>query len=239
VTVELPHVQPLVDQALALSSDLAPAAFARTEARPAVAKTEKLETQTAKSEALEPSTAKSEALEPAEQPHIRQALEQVPFQNEAGPYLERVSPGEVALVTTGGPIWQAQLTPRTERAQTALRSARPSGTNLAQATPVRWLPLGNVGGRPTIQLLNAARSQGLAANTRTALVDRGWRKIRIGNARSMRERSVVLYTALRTTLARRLAAHFGCKAVRVDGGDRVIVLLGRDAASRRVASSRA
>jgi hypothetical protein len=241
IPVELPRVQPVVEQALVLSTDLAPKqALVRTAAIPVAAKSETLDVQTAKNESLEAVSAESETRESTEQAHSRQALTEVPFRNEAGPYLERIAPGEVALVTTGGPIWQAQLTPRTAQAQTALRSTRPQrGTNLAMATPVRWLPLGNVGGRPTIQLLNAARSQGLAANTRTALLDRGWRKIGIGNARSVRKRSLVLYTALRTVVAHRLAAHFGCKAVRVDGADKVIVLLGRDAASRRAASSQA
>jgi hypothetical protein len=241
VTVALPQVQPMVEAALALSSDLAPAsALVKTAATPAAAKNERLETATAKSEALEPRASKKEALDAADPPHNGQALAEVPFRHEAGPYLERVSLGEVALVTTGGPIWQAQRAPRTAQTQLASRTMRPQrGTNLAMATPVRWLPLGNVSGRPTIQLLNAARSQSLAANTRTALFERGWRKIGIGNARTVRKRSLVLYTALRTATARRLAAHFGCKAVRIEGGDRVIVLLGRDAASRRAASSRA
>jgi LytR cell envelope-related transcriptional attenuator len=187
-----------------------------------------------------PGAAKSEALDPALKPKQRKSLEQPNMPNRSGPYLERLSSGEVALVTNPGPIWHAPVLPAVREARGKSRAPKTDAVAaLALATPVHWVPLDNASTRPTIQLLNAARSDGLAASTRTALVNRGWRKIGIGNARQVRERSVVLYTPLRAVLGRRLAAQFGCKAVKVEGGDKVLVLLGRDAATRRAASSRA
>jgi hypothetical protein len=71
------------------------------------------------------------------------------------------------------------------------------------------------------------------------LQDRGWRKIRIGNARNVRQRSLILYSAARVQIAHRLAAQFRCAALKVTGLKNVIVLLGRDAAARRSQSARA
>jgi hypothetical protein len=187
-----------------------------------------------------PTAAKNEALDPALRPKQRKSLEKGSMARNDGPYLERLSPGEVALVTNPGPIWHAPVPPIVRQARIKSRAPQTEAVvALALATPVRWVPLGNAGSRPTIQLLNAARSDGLAASTRTALVNRGWRKIGIGNAREVRDHSVVLYTPMHAVLGRRLAAQFGCKAVKVEGGDKVLVLLGRDAATRRAASSRA
>jgi hypothetical protein len=93
---------------------------------------------------------------------------------------------------------------------------------------VRWLPLKAL--EPSnVQLLNAARSQGLAAQSRNVLADRGWRRLAIGNAREVRQHSLVLYGPTRMHLATRLAAQFRCNAVKVAGMKSVVVLLGRDA----------
>jgi hypothetical protein len=107
------------------------------------------------------------------------------------------------------------------------------------AASVQWVPLNRAAGRPAIEILNAARSQGLAAHTREALVDRGWRKMKIGDAREIRQRSLVLYSPAHQVLAWRLAAQLGCKAAKVEGRKTVVVLLGRDAALRRRSTSRA
>jgi hypothetical protein len=83
--------------------------------------------------------------------------------------------------------------------------------------------------RPNIRILNAAKRQGIAAVTRNVLLDRGWRKIQIGDAAQTRDRSIVFYPASRRTLGRRLAAQFGfASQMRNDAGP-LIVLLGRDA----------
>jgi tetratricopeptide (TPR) repeat protein len=136
--------------------------------------------------------------------------------------LERLSAGEVALVTTGKPIWQPQFVSRT----------RPKAT-------VRWVPIQSAAVvRTGIQVLNAARSGGLAARARSLLSDRGWRGIRIGDAPQVRAISIVYYPADGSMLGRRLAAQFGIHTLlaRETGG--VVLLLGRDAAGLKAAQRR-
>jgi hypothetical protein len=159
--------------------------------------------------------------QPAERKPERQVIAQEAIEPVRGPYLERLSTGEVALVTTSAPLWRPRAAPRVAVAS------------------VQWVPLNRAIGRPSIQILNAARSQGLAAFTREALLDRGWRKMAIGDARETRKRSLVLYSEPHKTLAFRLAAQLKCKAAKIEGRARVLVLLGRDAALRRTTSSRA
>ena len=159
-------------------------------------------------------------LQPAENKPKPQIVAQDATEPARQPYLERLSTGEVALVTTSQPLWRRRSPP-----------------SVAVAS-VQWLPLNRASGRPAIQLLNAARSQGLAAHTREALADRGWRKLSIGDAREIRERSLVLYSPEDKALAWRLAAQLRCKAAKVEGQERVVVLLGRDAAQRRTAPLR-
>jgi hypothetical protein len=138
-------------------------------------------------------------------------LAKAPDADRRGPYLERLSLGEVALVTDDRPVWQAQVI-----AQTRV------------STTVHWVPIMTAEARPNIRLLNAAQRQGLAAQSRALLLDRGWRKIEIGNA-DTRARSVVLYPVARRTLGRSLAAQFGFPAQAVANSNVLIVLLGRDA----------
>jgi hypothetical protein len=161
------------------------------------------------------------AMQPAIKPRDPdlQAMEQ-DFAN--GPRLERVSSHEVALVTTPTPLWKRQM------ASVAPRHAS-----------VQWLPIRSAEARPAIQLLNAARTQGLAASSRMALANRGWRRIDIGDFGEVRQRSLVMYSGDHAPLARRLAAQFSCKAIKVDGKPAVIVLLGRDAASKKASSLKA
>jgi len=130
----------------------------------------------------------------------------------SGPHLQRLSLGEVALLTSGAPVWRAKVVAHTPRSVT-----------------VRWVPLTMASARPNIRLLNAARHQGLAARTRDYLLDRGWRKIEIGDAADTRDDSVVLYPAARSATGRSLAAQFGFRARAADKGDVFIVMLGRDA----------
>lgn len=133
----------------------------------------------------------------------------------SGPRLERLSTGEVALVTTDKPIWKAP-----QMVQTA-----------AVSTGVRWVALANAPARPKVQILNAARSQGLAASARTVLSNRGWRKIVIGDAPATQHSSVVLYPQSQAALGRRLAAQFGV-AARMMKRNAVVLILGRDAVDR-------
>jgi hypothetical protein len=165
----------------------------------------------------------------------------------SGPRLERTSRSEVALITAPQPR-QMALLDRIPLKQQMSSAARPIPAPAAPvrpplrpvlATMVQWLPLKYASGTQNVQLLNAARSHGLAGQTRTALVNRGWRKIGVGNAREVRQRSLVLYAPARALIARRLAMQFHCKAVKVAGLRSVVVLLGRDVLLRRSAIARA
>jgi hypothetical protein len=130
------------------------------------------------------------------------------------PRLERLSPGEIALVTTSKPIWRASREVQT-----------------ASGSTVRWVALASSSDKPNVQILNAARSEGLAASARTVLVGRGWRKIAVADAPTPQRKSVVLYPKNRAILGRRLAAQFGVTAEMADRDD-VILVLGRDAVDR-------
>jgi hypothetical protein len=153
-----------------------------------------------------------------------------------GPHLERASSGEVLLVTAPQRPRYAQLDSAPPRQR---RNAPSQHEALAlAATPVRWVPLkGPQSG--SVQLLNAARSGGLAARTRMALINRGWRRVAIGDAPAVRRHSLVLYGSTRAPLGRRLAAQFGCKSVRVANMKNVVVLLGRDALRKPSTSAHA
>ena len=223
VTVKLPPLRPAAVKVVALRANVPFAAPATTQPEHAVTT----------------AAAKSESIDPADKPEEHR-LAKAASPKSGGPYLERLSRGEVALVTSPGPVWRTPVVPPATQTRSASRAPKTQAlATLALAASVQWVPLKNASNRPTIQLLNAARRDGLAASTRTALVNRGWRKIGIGNARNVREHSVVLYSPMRAILGRRLAAQFGFKAVKVEGGDKVLVLLGRDAATRKPASSRA
>jgi hypothetical protein len=137
------------------------------------------------------------------------------------PRLERLSLGEVALLTGSGPVWRGQVVAATP-----------------QKLTVRWVPLNTASARPNIRLFNAARLQGLAARNRDYLLNRGWRKIEIADASGIRERSLVLYPAGRPLLGRSLAAQFGFRAQPTTTSDVFVVFLGRDAAGSRMAALR-
>ena len=126
--------------------------------------------------------------------------------------IERISPREVMLVTSGRSLWKPQIVSRT-----------------LASTTVRWVPLRGSATPPNVQVLNAARRQGLAASARSVLVDRGWRRIAIGNASDQRETSIVLYPKSRAALGRSLAAQFGIGS-QLSEGEVLVLVLGRDRA---------
>jgi tetratricopeptide (TPR) repeat protein len=164
-----------------------------------------------------PASSVTVALPPARPAPVakREAVaEHAPMMAQAlSPRLERLTSGEVALVTTGKPIWN-----------------RPQNL-LAAASSVRWVALARPGTRPNIQILNAARSQGLAASARAVLLDRGWRKLDIGDAPAIEAKSVVLYPKGREKLGKSLAAQFGIAARMVER-DVLVLVLGRDSVDR-------
>lgn len=158
----------------------------------------------------------------------------------AGPYLERSSPGEVALVTTPRSVPPKQLEaviakPRILARAVLAPAERPyvPPSRPLFGTALRWVPLRFASAPQKVVLLNAARSQGLAARTRTVLLGRGWRSIGIGDAREQRGRSLVLYPAARAFTAQRLAAHFHCNALKSASVNNIVVILGRQTAARR------
>lgn len=133
---------------------------------------------------------------------------------KSGVRLERLSMGEVALLTKSEPAWEARTVTRTARSTTIQFERKPM---------------------PAVTLLNAARVQGLAARTRAYLQARGFGAVRIGNAPAIRRQSVILYTAADRPRAVRLAAQFGfaLEARAQTSPGPMTILLGRDAASDR------
>jgi len=138
-----------------------------------------------------------------------------------GPRLERLSRGEVALVTTGKSLWQ-----------------KPGETRIASTSGLRWVALrSSSDGRPNVQVLNAARKQGIAGSARTVLLNRGWRRIDVGDAPTTRQTSVVLYSRNRAKLGKSLAAQFGVAARMVER-DVLVLVLGRDSVDRITGSQK-
>lgn len=130
------------------------------------------------------------------------------------PRLERLTSGEVALITTDKPLWRSAANVQT-----------------ASGSTVKWVALASPQGRPNVQILNAARSQGIAASARTVLLDRGWRRIAVGDAPAILHKSVVLYPKSRAALGHRLAAQFGVGAQMAER-DNVVLIIGRDSVGR-------
>lgn len=149
-------------------------------------------------------------------PYVRPVAEPV-VAEERGPRLERMSMGEIALITVPKPVWQPTTLARNDR-----------------STTLRFVPLRQAYALPIkVRLLNAARVDRLAARTRVWLAARGWRGLSIGNAQATRTRSVILYPANQRALAQRLSAQFGFPIARRASGSHMIVLLGTDAARRK------
>ena len=133
----------------------------------------------------------------------------------AAPRLERLSAREVMLVTSAKPFW----------APTVLKRVQTS-----YADP-QWVALRPSQARPNIRLLNAARIQGLAKSARAGLIERGWRKIAVGDYAAVRARSVVLYPADKRRIGESLARHFGIASAQ-SKGPTVTIIIGRDLAAR-------
>lgn len=148
----------------------------------------------------------------------RSALAASPSVLNATTRLERLSPGEVVLVTSGKPQWRSQIASRT-----------------AHSTTIRYVPLRTAQQRMAqartvnIRLLNAARYRGLAARTQKLLANRGWRQLAIGDATRVRRTSLILYPANRRATAERLAKQFGFPIEKRASGNEFVMLLGRDA----------
>ena len=132
----------------------------------------------------------------------------------AGPHLERLSMGEIALISAPVPTWRPTTVAQTKR-----------------STTVRFVPLREASTVPVqVRLLNAARINRLAARTQSWLVARGWRGLGVGNSDTIRAQSVILYPAGKRALAQRLSSQFGFGMKERASGSQITVLLGRDAA---------
>ena len=134
---------------------------------------------------------------------------------QAEPRLERMSLGEVALITTAAPRWHVQMVDSVVR--------KP----LTGAAAVRQASVARSG----LRLLNAARIDRLAARTGKMLEGRGWAVASVGDVQSVRARSLILYPADKRAAALRLSAQFGFGIEQRSGIRQVTILLGRDAAS--------
>lgn len=150
---------------------------------------------------------------PPLKPHSR-AVPKPTVVEEQGPRLERLSMGEIGLITARGPMWRATTVARTD-----------------VSAKIRFVPLRQASTYPVrVRLLNAARVDRLAARTRNWLMARGWSGMPIGNASAIRARSVIYYPADKRVLAQRLAAQFGFAMAPGASGSQITVLLGTDAA---------
>ena len=145
-----------------------------------------------------------------------------------GPRLERLSLGEVALVTTHNSTNAFAPRPFVS----SLAPSRPQVAALSRPTK----QLASLARPSPILLLNAARSQGLAAHTRRYLIARGFTGAQIGDAPRVRATTLIIAPAADRLRARRIARALGILTRPVEG-KRLTLVLGRDAAARRVLGS--
>jgi hypothetical protein len=124
------------------------------------------------------------------------------------PRLERMSLTEVALITGNGPRWKRAVPPQ------VMAATRNPPANAIE-----------------VRLLNAARVDKLAARTRAFLGRFGWREMAIGDAATVRARSLIVYPQGTQAAARRLSARLGFAMAERSDVRQVTILLGRDAAA--------
>lgn len=136
-----------------------------------------------------------------------------------GPRLERVGLAEVVLVTN--------------RARRGL-FAQPMPVP-ATVAPVRTARATTPAKPAIITILNAARVNRLAANTRVRVQRLGWREVAIGNAPQVLARSEIAFPERRRAEAERLARQLGIasRLSRASTGNRLVIILGRDRAGRQ------
>jgi hypothetical protein len=152
-----------------------------------------------------------------------------PPRAKPGIRLERLSLGEVALLTSGKPQWKPLGVNR------SLASTTVKFVPLARESQVRFASLTPLRRDASVRLLNAARHEGLAARTRVALNRGGWKMVTIGDAGRIRQRSLVLYSPATEQIARRLAVQYGFGIAKEARPGPLTVLLGRDAVGRTLA----
>jgi hypothetical protein len=132
-------------------------------------------------------------------------IELAPLPDEPSPRLERVSEGEVALVT------REQQAP-----------VRPAPVRRATAT-----------GDPPLRVLNAVGRRGQAARMERHLRTIGWVQVSVGDTPARRVRSIITTPAASADMARRLSAAlpFRPQVSVSPAARRLLLVLGRDAIS--------
>ncbi|MEO6248343.1 MAG: tetratricopeptide repeat protein [Sphingomicrobium sp.] len=141
-----------------------------------------------------------------------------------GPRLERLSLGEVALITA--PQRSPQLAAAKPRSLVRAASDVPSLIRTASVVP-SLVRTASVSLTPPLLLLNAARTQGLAARTRRYLATRGFAMALVGDAPRTRARTLIIAPKADRARALRLARTFSIMPQMVEGR-RFTVVLGRD-----------
>jgi tetratricopeptide (TPR) repeat protein len=140
---------------------------------------------------------------------------------QTGLRLERLSLGEVALVTTAlTPIGAPQKTRVADSLSSLIRSAAVQPSSLRPFAPTQTAL------RP-ILILNAARSEGLAGRTRHYLAGRGLGPSLIGDAPRVIARSMIIAPRSERARAQRLARIFAITSL-TKPGTRLTLVLGRD-----------
>ncbi|MEO7787923.1 MAG: LytR C-terminal domain-containing protein [Sphingomicrobium sp.] len=143
--------------------------------------------------------------------------------------LERLSLGEVALVTTPGRRFPDLSPARVAVQQSSLvKTAAAFVPSLRPDLPAAVAARSQ---RP-ILVLNAARSQGLASRTRSYLAARGFGPALIGDAWQPRERSLIIAPPSERRRALQLARTFAFPPQTIVG-TRLTLVLGRDALRSR------
>ena len=157
-------------------------------------------------------------------PSTRMVPVNVAEASRSGLRLERLSLGEVALITTQRP---SELPP-VPKTSSLIRSPShgPSLVRTALLAP-SLIRTASVSLAPPLLLLNAARTQGLAARTRRYLSTRGFAMALVGDAPRTRARTLIITPARDRARALRLARTFSVMPQLIEGR-RLTVVLGRD-----------
>lgn len=150
----------------------------------------------------------------------------------SGAHLERLSLGEVALVTV--PPSPAAFSVRKKSPATRDPSSLARSADLQ---PASLVPAGR--SQPALRkflILNAARSEGLAGRARQFLAGRGLGSALIGDAPRVFSRTVIIAPPSERARVLRLAKEFSVIPI-TRPGTRVILVLGRDAVPRLMQKS--
>jgi hypothetical protein len=214
VTVALPVARAAPAETIALAAAVSPAT-------PTPAPTAARSSATTTAPASRAAMAEAPTPVPAPAPAPTPVPAPVEFLPQAGIRLERLSLGEVALVTRIPPA--ASRPPKARAAENQSSLLRFAA---AQPSSLRPFAPSQSAVRP-ILVLNAARSQGLAGRTRHYLAARGLGTALIGDAPRVLARTVIIAPPSERKRALRIARAFSITPL-MRPGTRLTLLLGRD-----------